>query len=259
VNSKWRKEMKFRPCIDIHNGKVKQIIGSTLSQDTAEAEENFVATESAAYFAEMFKRDNLSGGHVIMLGPGNETEAISCLKVFPNGLQVGGGINKTNALDYLQAGASHVIVSSAIFKDGLLDIAEVKKISEITGKPRLVIDLSCKFMRNSYFVAINKWNTVTEFEITKGNLDILAAYCDEFLIHAVDSEGKKQGPDIRLVELIGGISPIKVTYAGGISTMEDIDIIAEKGKCIVDFTVGSNLDIFGGQLSYREIASRFAL
>lgn len=249
--------MRFRPCIDIHNGKVKQIIGSTLSNDAMDVTENYVASEPAAYFAKMFKRDNLEGGHVIMLGQGNDAEAITCLQTFPNGLHVGGGINKLNALAFLEAGASHVIVSSCIFNDGILDIAKTKEISEITGKSRLVIDLSCRFIETDYYAVINKWNTVTNFEICKNNFDMLAEYCDEFLIHAVDSEGKKLGPDIRLVKLLGEISPIKVTYAGGISAMKDIDSIAENGKEMVDFTVGSSLDIFGGQLSYREIAERY--
>src|SRR3954469_7578430 len=111
----------FRPCIDLHEGKVKQIVGGTLAAAPGALRTNFVSDHSAAWYAELYKRDGLKGGHVVMLGSGNEAEARAALSVYPGGLQVGGGINSENAHSWLEAGASHVIVTSWVFRDGRLD------------------------------------------------------------------------------------------------------------------------------------------
>lgn len=243
----------FRPCIDLHNGKVKQIVGGTLTDNGKGIIENYISDKSSAYFANMFKTDNLKGGHIVMLGRGNEKAAVDALKAYPNGMQIGGGINPSNALLYLDAGASHIIITSYIFNNGEIDFNNLKNISKLVTKEKLVLDLSCRIKNNKYYVVTNRWQKFTDFEINKTNIKLLEEYCDEFLIHGVDVEGKKQGIDTRLVELISDIVSIPVTYAGGINSFEDIKIINRVGKGKIHYTVGSALDIFGGQMSYKEI------
>ena len=243
--------MKFRPCIDLHSGQVKQIVGSSLS-DTS-VEENYVSEEDAAYFARLYKKHALTGGHVIMLGQGNEDQVIKALKAYPGGLQVGGGINKDNAQKYIDLGASHVIVTSAIFSDGQFQFEALKEIVKTVGKDRLVIDLSCRQKGDDYYVVTNRWQNFTDFVISQENLDFLANFCDEFLIHAVDVEGKCNGIEENLLGLMAEIVSIPCTYAGGIRSQEDINRIGVMGAGKIDYTVGSALDIFGGELSFIDL------
>ena len=189
--------MKFRPCIDIHQGEVKQIVGSTLSEgDSAGAPiENFVSSKSAAEFAGMYREDRLTGGHVIMLGEGCEISAKAALQAYPNGLQIGGGINADSAQEYLDAGASHIIVTSYVFHDGMVDMKKLQNLVDRVGRDRIVLDLSCRKRpedpSGSFFVVTNKWTKFTDYEVSLANLKNLSLYCCEFLVHGVDVEGKK--------------------------------------------------------------------
>ena len=247
--------MRFRPCIDLHQGQVKQIVGSTL-RDGAVPETNFVAEKPPAYFAELYRHDNLHGGHVIMLGPGNEQAATHALATFPGGLQLGGGINANNAPDWLDRGASQVIVTSYAFRDSQLHCDNLQRVVDAAGRERLVLDLSCGLRDGRYVVMTDRWQQATDFEINADNLAFLAESCCEFLVHATDVEGKQQGVDEELVALLGEIAPIPTTYAGGVRSRADIDVIDRLGQGKLDFTVGSALDIFGGTgLNYEEMAA----
>ena len=215
--------------------------------------QNFVATEDAAYYAKKYKNDGLTGGHVIMLGPGNEAQAKEALKAYPGGLQIGGGINAENASNYLDQGASHVIVTSYVFKDGEIHFERLKNLLNVIGRERLVLDLSCRMRDGKYWVVTDRWQKFTDFEVSSQNLDILARYCAEFLIHAADVEGLCKGIQTEVVKLLGNWAnqskhTIPMTYAGGIHSQEDIQTIQELDKGKLDFTVGSALDIFGGKL-----------
>jgi len=248
---------KFRPCIDLHNGKVKQIVGSSLSKKESELKENFVSQKPADWYAELYKKDGLNGGHIIMLGTGNEDAATKALKTYPNGMQIGGGIFKENALKYIEAGSAAVIVTSYIFPKGKFSLERLKAISGEVGKNRLVIDLSCYKAKESrgsdkWQVAINRWQTLTDFYITKENLEMISEYCFEFLIHAAGIEGKQQGMDLELIEFLGAHTPIPVTYAGGANSLKDLETCNELSKGRVDLTIGSALDIFGGNVPYEE-------
>mmetsp|Transcript_4121 Transcript_4121/g.5389 ORF Transcript_4121/g.5389 Transcript_4121/m.5389 type:complete len:275 (-) Transcript_4121:1412-2236(-) len=258
--------MKFRPCIDLHSGQVKQIVGSTLSDDTNKNEyssspielaTNFETDRPASSYAEMYKKDSLTGGHVIMLGPGNTHAAKSALKAYPNGLQVGGGINSSNAEEWLDAGASHVIVTSFVFHNGKIDMERLSGLVKITGKEKLVLDLSCRRKPNDssgpYYVVTDRWQTYTDVEVNKETLESLSHYCDEFLVHGVENEGKRCGILENLVLLLGECSPIPVTYAGGVKDLSDLDRVKQIGKGRVDLTIGSALDCFGGSIPYDEV------
>jgi phosphoribosylformimino-5-aminoimidazole carboxamide ribotide isomerase len=236
----------FRPCIDLHEGKVKQIVGGTLGATLSAMRTNFVSQQSSAYYAEMYRRDGLTGGHVIMLGPGCEAEARAALKAYPGGMQVGGGINPDNALGYLKDGASHVIVTSWVFRERLLDWNRLAQLERIVGRERLVLDLSCRQRGDEYPVMTDKWRHFTDLSITNDTLQKLAAHCAEFLVHAVDVEGLCRGIDEALVAKLGEWSPIPVTYAGGATSLEDLEQVTRLGKGRVDLTIGSALDIFGG-------------
>ncbi len=246
----------FRPCIDLRNGKVVQIVGGTLSEDSAAVRTNFVSERSAAWFAEQYKRDGLTGGHVIMLGPGNDAEARSALAAYPGGLQIGGGVNFDNARGWLDAGASHVIVTSWVFRDGQVDWARIAELVKLIGKERLVLDLSCRIRDGQYFVVTDRWQKFTDVTLSAATLEKFAASCAEFLIHAVDVEGLCRGIDGELVSKLGQWSPIPVTYAGGANSLADLETVARLGQGKVHLTIGSALDIFGGQgVRYAEVVA----
>ena len=247
--------MKFRPCIDIHQGKVKQIVGETLQPDSSRVVENFVSTHSPGYFASMYREDGLTGGHIIMLGAGNEQAAEEALRAYPGGLQIGGGINADNAGRFLELGASHVIVTSYIFQDGKLHWDHLETIVSKIGKERLVIDLSCKERDGKYVVVTNQWRTFSDVEVNAANIAALEAYCDEFLIHAVDVEGKREGVQEKLAAQLAEWTTIPTTYAGGARSIEDLERFREITGGKLDITIGSALDIFGGTLPYRDVVA----
>ena len=248
---------KFRPCIDLHQGKVKQIVGGSLRDDGAGPTENFVSDRPAGWFAETFRNDGLTGGHVIKLGPGNDAAAREALAAYPGELQIGGGIYEGNAADWLAAGASHVIVTSALFDaEGKFLDEVLRSLVRKIGREKLVIDLSCRRTGDGWTVAMNRWQTLTELVVDHATLDRLAPFCDEFLIHAADVEGLCRGIDAELVELLGNWGKIPVTYAGGAATMADLLRIQQAGRGAVDVTVGSALDLFGGKgLCYKDLVS----
>ncbi|WP_413362846.1 phosphoribosylformimino-5-aminoimidazole carboxamide ribotide isomerase [Lysinibacillus sp. 3P01SB] len=247
--------MQFRPCIDLHDGKVKQIVGSTLGHQNVDVVENFTSEHEASYFASMFAKSGLTGGHVIMLGPGNEQAALSALHTYPGGLQVGGGITAQNARHYLDAGASHVIVTSYIFHDGILDMERLERLVEAVGKERLVIDLSCRKREGKWFVVTDKWTKFSDFEVNAASIQMIEQYCDELLIHAVDVEGKRSGMQEELVIDLANWTTIPTTYAGGVRSLEDLRKFEQLGHGKLHVTIGSALDIFGGDLHYNEVVS----
>mmetsp|Transcript_35839 Transcript_35839/g.78469 ORF Transcript_35839/g.78469 Transcript_35839/m.78469 type:complete len:266 (+) Transcript_35839:60-857(+) len=249
--------MKFRPCIDLHDGQVKQIVGGTLGTDPSSLVTNFSAAQPSSYFAERYRNDGLLGGHVVMLGAtdANREAAMSALKAYPGGLQVGGGITSENAPDFLAAGASHVIVTSHVFHHGKVDRERLATLVKTVGRERLVLDLSCRKVagdRPCYKVVTDRWQVWTELEVTPETLAELASHCAEFLVHAVDVEGLQAGIEDDLVKVLAS-SPIPVTYAGGIRSLADMDLIDQLGGGRIDATIGSALDIFGGSLSYDEV------
>ncbi|KAF3339032.1 hypothetical protein FCM35_KLT16503 [Carex littledalei] len=252
---------RFRPCIDIHKGKVKQIVGSTLKDSSENGSSplvtNFESDKSAVYYANMYKRDSLAGGHVIMLGadPLSQVAALEALHAYPGGLHVGGGINLENAMKYLDEGASHVIVTSYVFSDGKMNMERLEGLIDLIGRKRLVLDLSCRKKDGKYAIVTDRWQKFSDVFLNAQSLEFLASYADEFLVHGVDVEGKRLGIDEELVTLLGSLSPIPVTYAGGVSTMEDLERIKTAGRGRVDVTVGSSLDIFGGDLSYEKVVA----
>lgn len=256
----------FRPCIDIHDGAVKQIVGATLRDEDEEETEgtktetlrtNFESEKPSSYYAKLYEGDNLKGGHVIMLGSNekNKRAALAALRSFPGGMQIGGGIDPTNAKVYLDAGASHVIVTSFVFRKGHIDFDRLEALEKCVGKRRLVLDLSCRRRKGDkdgmYYVVTDRWQKYTDFNVSKKNLERLAVYCDEFLVHGVDVEGTKTGIDEDLVRLLGKLSPIPVTYAGGARSLEDLNRVKTLGKGRVALTIGSALDIFGGDVKYE--------
>lgn len=254
--------MRFRPCIDIHNGKVKQIVGGSLTDQGDQAVENFAASQNAGYFANMYKKDGLKGGHVILLNPATspyykETlgQAKLALETYPGGLQIGGGINPDNAKDFLTMGASHVIVTSYVFKDGEVKWDRLLKLKGAVGKDHLVIDLSCRKKEGAYYIVTDRWQKFTKLELTPKVLDEIASYCDEFLVHGVDVEGKSSGVEEDLVKLLKDKCSIPVTYAGGIGSLGDLEKFRNLSEEKLDFTIGSALDIFGGSIPYAGLVS----
>ena len=242
----------FRPCIDLHDGVVKQIVGGTLTDSGATT--NFVAQHSPAYYAELYRRDDLTGGHVIKLGPGNDDAAREALAAWPGGLQIGGGITAENAQEWLDAGAAKVIVTSYIFKEGEILLGNLEKLFSVIGKNRLVLDLSCrKKADGNYYIVTDRWQKFTNRMLNGETMEFLSSYASEFLIHAVDVEGKQSGIDEELLNILAAHSPLPCTYAGGIHAFEDIAKIISAGKEKIGYTVGSALDIFGGKLPYAEI------
>ncbi len=238
----------FRPCIDLHDGCVKQIVGGSLTDDGAALRTNFVSAQPPEYYAALYRADRLSGGHVIMLGPGNTEAAHRALAAWPGGLQIGGGIHAGNAADWLDAGASHVIVTSWLFNpQGAFLPERLAAMVAAVGKDRLVIDLSCRRQSGGgWVVCMNRWQTRTSLEVTPAVLDALSGHCAEFLIHAADVEGQCQGMDEDLLRLLGNWGRIPLTYAGGARSLADLELAHDLSAGRVDVTIGSALDIFGG-------------
>lgn len=252
--------MRFRPCIDIHNGKVKQIVGGSLKDAGDQARENFVSGQDAAFYAELYKNAGLKGGHVILLN-GKDSEyyeatrnqALKALKTYPGGLQIGGGVCPENAEDYLKAGASHVIVTSYVFKDGQLSWENLRRMEETVGKEHLVLDLSCRKKDAQYFIVTDRWQKFTDVPVTLETMEELGSNCDEFLVHAVDVEGKANGIETELAELLSAYTQRPVTYAGGVGSMNDLKLLKKYGKDRLDVTVGSALDLFGGTIPFETL------
>jgi phosphoribosylformimino-5-aminoimidazole carboxamide ribotide isomerase len=252
--------MRFRPCIDIHNGKVKQIVGGSLKDEGDQAQENFVSVQDAAWYANLYKKDNIRGGHIILLNPESSEyyesdveQALGALSAYPGGLQIGGGIHLGNAKKFLDAGASHVIVTSFVFKDGQIYWERLKELSELVGKERLVLDVSCRKKDDDYFIVTDRWQKFTSVKMTMETLTMLAPYCDEFLIHAVDVEGKASGIEKSLAKLLGAFDLCPITYAGGVGSFDDLNDLKQLGNNRVHVTIGSALDLFGGSIPYETV------
>ena len=252
--------MEFRPCIDIHTGQVKQIVGGSLRDQGDQAKENFVAEQDAAFYAKFYQKDGIKGGHVILLNAKEseyyektKSQAMQALKAYPKGLQIGGGICAENAEEFLEAGASHVIVTSYVFKDGKINYENLEKLEKEVGKEHLVLDLSCRKREDVYYIVTDRWQKFTNVSLTEQVLDELADHCSEFLIHAVDVEGKASGIEKKLVNMLGGWKRIPVTYAGGVGSYEDLQILKKLGQNHVNVTIGSALDLFGGQMEYKKV------
>ncbi|MEN9360852.1 MAG: hypothetical protein RL095_2387 [Verrucomicrobiota bacterium] len=234
----------FRPCIDLHDGRVKQIVGGSLTDSGART--NFVSELPPAYYAELYRRDGVTGAHVIKLGAGNDAAAREALAAWPGGLQIGGGISAANAKEWLDAGASHLIVTSAVFKDGRFDQAALDELLRLVGRDKLILDLSARIRDGKYWIVTDRWQKFTTMELNPATLAQLATQCDEFLVHAVDVEGLCQGIDLELVKMLAEHSPIPSTYAGGAKSLDDLETVTSLSRNRVHLTIGSALDIFGG-------------
>lgn len=252
--------MKFRPCIDIHNGSVKQIVGGSLSDTNDYAAENFVSECGGGYYGSLYRSRGLYGGHIILLNPPsskyyaeNVRQAYSALSAFEGGLQIGGGINNENAGAFLDRGASHVIVTSFVFRNGEVCFENLNAMVKAVGKNRLVLDLSCRKRNGEYYIVTDRWQKFTDIKLDEKSIELFSRYCSEFLIHAVDAEGKASGIEEGVASLMGECIDIPCTYAGGISSFEDLDKLKALGGGRIDFTVGSALDIFGGQMPFDRV------
>ncbi len=252
--------MEFRPCIDIHNGQVKQIVGGSLKDRNDEAVENFVSGQDAAFYAGLYQKYGIKGGHVILLNPSTsehyeatKSQALAALSAYPGGLQAGGGITPENAAEFLKAGASHVIVTSYVFKDGMIHFDRLEAMRKAVGKEHLVLDVSCRKIGEEYRVVTDRWQKVTREVMDVRLLDRLADFCDEFLIHAVDVEGKAQGIEQTLVSMLGNWGHKPITYAGGVHDFEDLRLLKTLGKDRVNVTIGSALDLFGGNMKFKDV------
>ena len=252
--------MEFRPCIDIHNGKVKQIVGGSLLDKGDYAQDNFVSEKDGDFYAKLYKDAGLEGGHIILLNPvGSQyyeedvRQACLALSAYPGGLQIGGGMTAENAAFFLEQGASHIIVTSYVFKDGKINYENLEKIVAVTGKEHLVLDLSCRKKGEDYYIVTDRWQKFTDVKLTEDVLSELADYCDEFLVHAVDVEGKAGGIEEDIAALLGNWDGISVTYAGGVSSFEDLRKLKELGRNKVDVTIGSALDLFGGEMTFSKV------
>ena len=252
--------MRFRPCIDIHNGKVKQIVGGSLRDQGDQAQENFVAEQDAPFFARLYQSRGIRGGHIILLNPATSPyyeatrqQAIEALKAYPGGMQIGGGIREDIAESFLDAGASHVIVTSYVFKDGQINWENLEKLERAAGKEHLVLDLSCRKKDGQYYIVTDRWQKFTDECVTEELLDRLQGYADEFLIHAVDVEGKARGIEQELVKFIGNYTGNPITYAGGVHSMEDLYLLKKLGQNRMNVTIGSALDLFGGSMKWEDV------
>lgn len=254
--------MQFRPCIDIHNGKVKQIVGGSLKDAGNQASENFVSEQDAAFYAHLYRESGIKGGHIILLNKAGTPEyeadmaqVKKALSEYPGGLQVGGGVNADNAADFIAMGASHVIVTSYVFRDGRIDYERLDKLVRAVGREHLVLDLSCRKKTEAYYIVTDRWQKFTEEPLSDELLGKLSSYADEFLVHAVDVEGKASGVEKELVSLLAKCVSIPITYAGGVGSYDDIDVIRKLGNGMVNVTIGSALDLFGGKLIYEKVLS----
>ncbi len=252
--------MRFRPCIDIHNGKVKQIVGGSLKDEGNRAQENFVSGQDAAFYARLYREKGIRGGHIILLNSADseyykdtKEQALSALRAYPGGLQAGGGIRPENAEEFLDAGASHVIVTSYVFRDGKLNWDNLERIRSCVGRERLVLDLSCRRLGDEYRIVTDRWQKFTDVAVTPAVLENLKGYCSEFLIHAVDVEGKASGIETGLVRMMAGLSDFPVTYAGGVGRFADLEELCRAGENRVDVTIGSALNLFGGPMDWEEV------
>lgn len=255
--------MKFRPCIDIHNGKVKQIVGGSLKDETDSARDNYVSKLCADYYAKLYMRYGLSGGHVIILNPKQSEyyeedirQAKLALTSFPKGLQIGGGITADNAKSFIEMGADKVIVTSYVFKDGRVNYDNLERLADAVGKENLVLDLSCRKQYDNYYIVTDRWQNFTEVKVDEDTLDKFSDYCSEYLIHAVDVEGKAQGIEEELAALLGGWAKLPITYAGGVGSFEDLYTLKKLGRNKLDVTIGSALDIFGGDMPFEEVIKK---
>ena len=239
---------KFRPCIDLHDGKVKQIVGGTLTDDGVGPKENFVSDREPAWFADLYRQSDLTGGHIIQLGAGNKEAARDALAAWPGGMQLGGGVDLRNAIEWIEAGAAQVIVTSWLFdEEGRFLESRLKELAQELGRERIVVDLSCRRTKSGWTVAMNRWQTLTNIDVTHATLDALAEWCGEYLIHAADMEGLCGGVDAELVDVLGAWAGVPMTYAGGVAGMEDLYLVDERSGGNVDVTVGSALNLFGGK------------
>lgn len=252
--------MKFRPCIDIHNGSVKQIVGGSLKDEADQAKENFVSDLEADFYAELYKKNGLKGGHIIILNPEGSTyyeadveQAKKALAAYPGGLQIGGGINDRNAAKFLDMGAQSVIVTSFVFKDGQINLKNLEALSSAVGRERLVLDLSCRRKDGAYYIVTDRWQRFTDVRVCHETLDMLSEYCSEYLIHAVDVEGKAKGIEGDLAVLLGEWGKLPMTYAGGVGSFQDLSMLKQLSKDKLDVTIGSALDIFGGSMDYERV------
>jgi phosphoribosylformimino-5-aminoimidazole carboxamide ribotide isomerase len=252
-------KMEFRPCIDIHNGKVKQIVGGSLKDQGSYAEENFVAEQDSVFYARLYQSQGIRGGHIILLNPAGspwyeatKEQAMKALAAYPGGMQAGGGIHAENAVEFLNAGASHVIVTSYVFQNGAIHYENLKKLQKVTGKERLVLDLSCRRRGEDYYIVTDRWQKFTEEKLSEPLLEKLSGYADEFLIHAVDVEGKAQGIETELVRMLGSWGKIPITYAGGVGSFSDLEQLKVLGQNRLNVTIGSALDLFGGAMGFEE-------
>ena len=252
--------MEFRPCIDIHNGKVKQIVGGSLQDAGNRAEENYVAQQDAAFFARLYRDARIRGGHIILLNPegsryylDTKMQAVAALEAYPGGMQIGGGITEDNARQFLDAGASHVIVTSYVFQGGRIRYDRLERLKSKIGKERLVLDLSCKKTENGYYIVTDRWQKITKEKVEEALLESLSGYCAEFLIHAVDVEGRSQGIEEELAALLGEWKGGPMTYAGGVRGYEDLELLRRLGHNRLNVTVGSALDLFGGPLEWQRV------
>lgn len=252
--------MRFRPCIDIHNGAVKQIVGGSLKDEADFAKDNFVSELKADFYADLYQRSGLSGGHIILLNPVGSTyyeadveQAKLALAAYPQGMQIGGGITADNAEQFLDMGARQVIVTSYVFKDGRINYENLRRLSGLVGPDRLVLDLSCRKKDGRYYIVTDRWQKFTEELVTPETLDMLAEYCSEYLIHAVDVEGKAAGIEAELATMLGAWGKCPMTYAGGVGSFADLEQLKQCGRDRIDVTVGSALDIFGGALPYEKV------
>lgn len=250
--------MEFRPCIDIHDGKVKQIVGGSLT-DTG-ATTNFESDLDGAYYANLYHNMGLKGGHIILLNSvdsefyeADKRLALSALSAHPGELQIGGGITAQNAADYIKAGASHVIITSYVFKNGEINFDNIQKLIDAVGREHIVLDLSCRKKDGSYYIVTDRWQKFTSVSISHDTLNLLSSFCDEFLIHAADVEGKCQGIETQLVELLDQWNRIPITYAGGVGSYDDLRTLKKLSHNRINVTIGSALDLFGGKLEFNQI------